>query len=189
MKLLRLLIFVLSAFFCAVSAAGAERPVVWNMDRLERVRETLPGNRLCRRALSDLRRRCDSLLPVPNPHVMMKRAVPASGDRHDYMSLSRYYWPDPGSADGFPYVRRDGETNPDVDLYDRNRITELADNVCALTVGFYLTDDLRYGAKAGEMIRTWFLDEVTSMNPGLDYSQMIPGKNGGKGRPSGIIDM
>lgn len=27
------------------------------------------------------------------------------------------------------------------------------------------------------------------MNPGLDYSQMIPGKNGGKGRPSGIIDM
>ena len=134
MKLLRLLIFVLSAFFCAVSAAGAERPVVWNMDRLERVRETLPGNRLCRRALSDLRRRCDSLLPVPNPHVMMKRAVPASGDRHDYMSLSRYYWPDPGSADGFPYVRRDGETNPDVDLYDRNRITELADNVCALTV-------------------------------------------------------
>lgn len=77
----------------------------------------------------------------------MKRAVPASGDRHDYMSLSRYYWPDPGSADGFPYVRRDGETNPDVDLYDRNRITELADNVCALTVGFYLTDDLRYGAR------------------------------------------
>ena len=60
MKLLRLLIFVLSAFFCAVSAAGAERPVVWNMDWLERVRETLPGNRLCRRALSDLRRRCDS---------------------------------------------------------------------------------------------------------------------------------
>lgn len=86
-------------------------------------------------------------------------------------------------------MRRDGETNPDVDLYDRNRITELADNVCALTVGFYLTDDLRYGVKAGEMIRTWFLDETTSMNPGLDYSQMIPGKNGGKGRPSGIIDM
>lgn len=168
---------------------GAEQPVVWNKPHLDKVRCALPRNRVYRQALSALTLQCDSLLGQVNPCVTLKSVVPASGDKHDYISLARYNWPNPETADGFPYVHRDGETNPEVDIYDRNRMTEFADGVSALTVAYYLTDDARYGEKARDMVYAWFLDEATYMNPNLDYSQMIPGKNGGKGRHSGIIDM
>ena len=186
MKLFRskLLLCTLLGAICCSDGMGAG----WKQERLEQVRGALPGNRLYRRALKVLSAQCDSLLTTANPSVMMKECVPASGDRHDYTSLARYYWPDPATADGFPYVRRDGETNPDVDRYDRNRVMEFAGGVYALAVGYWLTDDARYGEKARDMIRTWYLDEATRMNPNLTYSQMIPGRNGGMGRPMGIID-
>ena len=41
-----------------------------------------------------------------------------SGDPRDYVSLSPYWWPDPKKEDGLPYIRRDGEINPDRDHYD-----------------------------------------------------------------------
>lgn len=179
---------LLGAICCCADAADAERASGWKQARLEQVRGALPGNRLYRQALEELSARCDSLLTTENPSVMMKETAPASGDKHDYTSLARYYWPDPATADGFPYVRRDGETNPDVDRYDRNRVTEFASGVYALAIGCFLTDDARYGEKACGMIRTWYLDEETRMNPNLTYSQMVSGRNGGMGRPMGIID-
>src|SRR5690242_13391509 len=41
--------------------------------------------------------------------VTSKTATPPSGDKHDYMSQARYFWPDPKSPNGLPYIRRDGE--------------------------------------------------------------------------------
>src|SRR6202165_907703 len=46
--------------------------------------------------------------------VMDKGTVPPSGDKHDYMSQAPYFWPDPKKANGLPYVRRDGERNPEI---------------------------------------------------------------------------
>ena len=39
--------------------------------------------------------------------------LPPSGDKHDYMSVGPYWWPDPSKPDGLPYIRRDGEVNPE----------------------------------------------------------------------------
>lgn len=36
-----------------------------------------------------------------------------SGNIHDYASVSRYRWANPDTPDGLPWVRRDGELNPD----------------------------------------------------------------------------
>ena len=36
--------------------------------------------------------------------VTDKADAPASGDKYDYMSLARYYWPDASKPDGLPYV-------------------------------------------------------------------------------------
>lgn len=44
--------------------------------------------------------------------VAHKTKLAPSGDKHDYASYSRYWWPDPEKEDGLPYIRRDGETNP-----------------------------------------------------------------------------
>src|SRR5690348_13803992 len=43
--------------------------------------------------------------------VMQKSSAPPSGDKHDYMSLAPYFWPNPNTADHLPYIRRDGERN------------------------------------------------------------------------------
>src|SRR5438046_1678932 len=39
--------------------------------------------------------------------VMHKPQTAASGNKHDYLSLMLYYWPNPDTADGLPYVYRD----------------------------------------------------------------------------------
>ena len=47
--------------------------------------------------------------------VMDKGVTPPSGDKHDYMSQAPYWWPDPSKPDGRPYIRRDGDRNPEID--------------------------------------------------------------------------
>ncbi len=51
----------------------------------------------------------EPLLTVTSRTVM----VAPSGDKHDYLSLSPYWWPDTTKPVGLPYVRRDGVTNPE----------------------------------------------------------------------------
>ena len=46
--------------------------------------------------------------------VMDKHFVPPSGDKHDYMSQAPYFWPNPATSNGLPYIRRDGERNPEI---------------------------------------------------------------------------
>lgn len=130
----------------------------------------------------------DSLLDIKNPTVMDKEFFPPSKDKHDYLSLSRYWWPDETKDDGLPWVRKDGQTNPDTqtDKVDRPRIGVLTQGVYTLGVAYYLTGDEKYAEKGVSMIRTWFLDPDTKMNPNLEYAQSVPGYN--EGRRSGILD-
>ena len=44
----------------------------------------------------------------------------------------------------------------------------------------------RTAAKAAEMLRTWFLDPKTLMNPNLEFAQAVPGQNSGRG--TGILE-
>jgi hypothetical protein len=113
--------------------------------------------------------------------------LPPSGDKHDYFSLSPYWWPDPSKADGLPYIRRDGETNPESkkDL-DRPRLGAMVDNVNTLALAYYLTGDERYAERAGRQLRAWFIDDATRMTPHLHFSQLVRGNP--KERGSGIID-
>ena len=118
--------------------------------------------------------------------VVDKDATPPSGDKRDYMSQAPYWWPDPGSADGLPYVRRDGEINPDSAGYDRAPLAGLCSALSALAPAYFFSDLEHFAAHAGLLLRTWFLDEATSMRPHLDYGQAIPGQCHGRG--AGIID-
>ena len=59
--------------------------------------------------------------------VMYKNRTPPSGDKHDYMSQGSYWWPDPTKPDGLPYIRKDGERNPETlsDEVDRASMAKL----------------------------------------------------------------
>ncbi|MHC1778761.1 MAG: alginate lyase family protein [Bacteroidales bacterium] len=119
--------------------------------------------------------------------VKDKKRVAPSKDPRDYITLSPYWWPDPSTPDGLPYIRKDGERNPEVYEYnERVNSTIFAEVVQMLSIAFFLTEDEKYASKVAEMLRVWFLDPVTGMNPNMTYSQTVPGMTEIRG--TGIID-
>ncbi|AWW28858.1 hypothetical protein DN752_01215 [Echinicola strongylocentroti] len=120
--------------------------------------------------------------------VVKKTGVPPSGDKHDYMTIGPYWWPNPSTSDGLPYIRRDGEINPETrnDFTDYVEWQNFVRSLTILRDAFYFSENDVYAKKALVLIKTWFLDQETKMNPNLDYSQSIPGKT--DGRKFGIIE-
>jgi hypothetical protein len=141
-----------------------------------------------RDAVARLRHDADKALNALLVAVTDKQTqLPPSGNKHDYYSLSPYWWPDSTKPGGLPYVRHDGVTNPESkrDL-DQPRVAEMGDHVQALALAYYLTGDEKYAARAAQQLRTWFLDSATKMTPHLRYAQLVKGNPNERG--SGIID-
>src|SRR5258706_11583328 len=114
--------------------------------------------------------------------VVTKGATPPSGDKHDYLSQAPYYWPNPKTANGLPYVNRDGERNPEINqITDHHSLDQLESSVEPLALAYYFKGDEVYAAKAVSLLRAFFLDSATRMNPNLQYAQFIPGVNTGRG--------
>lgn len=166
---------------------GAQAQSLWNTTHLENVKQSL-GEPLYAVPYQALKAEADRLLDAQPLSVMMKEKTPASGDKHDYMSQARYYWPDSSKPDGLPYISRDGESNPELKKLDRNRLGATASRITTLTLAWYFSGEEQYARKATELIRVWFLNKDTRMNPNLEYAQMIPGHNNDKGRCYGLID-
>lgn len=119
--------------------------------------------------------------------VMQKEKTPPSGDKHDYLSLSIYSWPNPKTKDGLPYITRDGQVNPDSKIgTDASALVQLCEASFTLALAYYLSGNDKYAEHAADLLRTWFLDPSTKMNPNLTYAQAVMGKN--EGSPGGIID-
>jgi hypothetical protein len=118
--------------------------------------------------------------------VVDKKLAPPSGDKHDYMSVGVYWWPNPDTPDGLPYVRRDGHINPDYFASDGGGLRAMTDALETLSLAYYFTSDERFAARAAKILRVWFLDETTRMNPNLRYAQAVPGVT--EGRRVGIVD-
>lgn len=109
----------------------------------------------------------------------------SAGDIHDFYSEGDYWWPDPDNPEG-PYIRRDGETNPENFVAHRHAMIRFSMLVGNLTSAYLLTHDEKYIDAALTHIRAWFIDPGTKMNPNLLYAQAIKGITTGRG--IGIID-
>lgn len=132
--------------------------------------------------------KADKLLTIKNPSVMDKRLVPPSKNKHDYLSLSRYYWPNPNTKDSLPWIPIDGKINPYVltQNVDYKNLQFLGNSLHKLSLAYSLSDEKKYAEKGVSMLKTWFLNKATVMNPNLKHSQIIPGNV--SAQRSGILD-
>src|SRR6266481_3993307 len=86
--------------------------------------------------------------------VTTKAGTPPSGDKHDYMSQAPYFWPDPRSPNGLPYIRRDGERNPELNkITDHQTLDQMEAAVRTLSVAFFFKGNEEYAAKATTLLR------------------------------------
>jgi hypothetical protein len=156
--------------------------VIWNTKSIDEAKEknTVQVRSIIREANKKLNQRLVT--------VVDKELTPSSGDKHDYMSMGRYWWPDPTKSDGLPYIRKDGQSNPEIEKLDRYPLSNFAQGVETLSLAYYLTLDEKYAKKAVRNLRVWFIDEATKMNPNMNYGQTIPGVRNGLGRGEGILD-
>lgn len=175
-----------------VSAAVAAKPyVLIDQQGLDALRQTVQAKQLNAtqtKLVDALLQRAEQMLAKPNPSVMSKTLLPPTQDKHDYLSISRYWWPDPSKDNGLPWIRKDGQTNPDTqtDAVDRKNLGRMAVGTKSLALAYFFSGEAKYAQKAASMVRTWFLDSETRMNPHLLYAQSVPGND--KPRRSGILD-
>jgi hypothetical protein len=107
--------------------------------------------------------------------------------RNNYFSIGPYWWPNPDTDNGLPYVRKDGQVNPERDrVSDRGEIQSFVKAIEALALTYHATQKEHYAEYAVELLECWFLNEVTRMSPNMVNAQAIPGLQSGRG--TGIID-
>ena len=113
------------------------------------------------------------------------KATRSSGGRHDYYSEGSYWWENPNDPSG-PFIRKDGERNPQNFKDHKRALREFCLKVTTLTAAYELTNDERFALHAIDHILAWFANPLTKMNPNLLYAQAIKGISTGRG--IGIID-
>ena len=109
----------------------------------------------------------------------------SAGDNHDFYSEGDYWWPDSLNPEG-PYIRLDGQTNPENFVAHRHAMIRFSSIVGNLTSAYLLTKDKKYADAVMQHVRAWFEDKETFMRPNLQYAQAIKGVATGRG--IGIID-
>lgn len=159
----------------------------WDYSWMEKVKKDLnDGGEIFLPAFNQLIVEADEALNGGVFSVTFKEMFPPSKNKHDYMSMGPYWWPDPKKEDGLPYIRRDGEVNPERDKLDSSQKNKMINAVRSLSLAWYFSGEEKYAKKAAQLLRVWFLDEETLMNPHLEYAQAIPGRT--PGRFIGVID-
>lgn len=168
-------------FFCIQMSAAINGPFLWDIDNIQQLKNKGRGNA----EFMNWVNAANTFVKTAGPTVMDKPKT-WSGDKHNYETVAPYYWPDPNNPQG-KYIVLDGKMNPDYNLYDRNRLDELAVRCKTLAIAYYLTGDTSYSTAWLRDMNRWFVDKATKMYPQFDYAQIIP-THTSMGVPGGIIE-
>jgi len=120
--------------------------------------------------------------------VTSKTLLPPSGDKHDYLSIAPYRWPNPETESGNPWIVKDGQINPMTrgDDTDYIRLKAMFNALNKLSMAYYFSGDAKYADKAKAIVQIWFINDSTKVNPNIRYGQGIPGEV--EGRRAGFIE-
>lgn len=128
----------------------------------------------------------NKLLEEECPTITKYPALMSKGSIHDYYSNGSYWWPNPKTANNLPYIRKDGQLNPNNFTKHKDLLLKLSIDSSVLYRAYHLTKERKYIEKLEKNLHTFFVNPNTKMNPSLNYSQAIPGIC--EGRSIGLID-
>src|SRR5258705_8787367 len=164
-------ILLISLTLVIAGEITAQLPKVLVMDakRLADVKKKWEQKDAAVHKLADsLQKQADRFLKMKPVSVMDKQFTPVSGNKHDYMSQAPYFWYDSTKPNGLPYMRKDGVRNPEIyKITDRTYLGDLENATRTLSLAWYITGEEKYAGKSAELLRIWFLNESTKMNPHL----------------------
>lgn len=128
--------------------------------------------------------------------VTAKADTAPSGDIHDFWHAVSEAGPDPDLPEAFDYTRADVRKGPgrglrraDARLCDRTQLQRMIDDSSALALGWSLTGESEMARHGARLVRTWFVNRSTRMNPHLTFSRFDPQADQPAGAPSGIAAM
>ncbi len=151
--------------------------------------KTQTGNLNLQNELIQLLKEADLLLKIPAPSVLDQKKSPEGVDPHNYVTYAPYWWPNPNTKNGLPYVRKDGVINKKLRAQgDDIAFTKMANSVYLLGLAYFYTQEEKYSKQAANFITTWFLNPETKMNPNVKHGQIILGKHN-LGRRAGINEL
>lgn len=171
----------------SLRAKAAEPRLFLSENELARIKDALAKNGRFDEPAAQMRANAERALKAGPWSVTYERPVGRGVDAgpNDYYSEGPYWWPDPKNPGG-PYIRRDGERNPERFMGNRQSLGQMCEAVLALGQAAYFLGDARCAERTARVLNTWFLDAKTRMNPHLEYGQAVLGHNTGRG--IGIID-
>ena len=105
-----------------------------------------------------LRDDANGALKQPLLSITAKSLVPPSGDKHDYLSIGPYSWPDATKPDGLPWINKDGQVNRDrVKVApDSDWLGKVSSRVHSMATIYAATHEEKYALGAIAALRGWF---------------------------------
>ena len=173
-KIIALLMVLGMSVFCENQFVSVPQEYV------EKTLVSKPLPQFTRKRIEYARSKRDEYLKLPLYNIVEgKKLTAKSGDPHDYISVGPYWWPNPETKDGLPYIRKDGIINPIYFDGDNMRMGKMTDVVMHLAILWYFDKDKEAASRAVGQLKVFFLDKSTRMNPNLNYGQAVPGVSDG----------
>lgn len=169
--------FIASASFLCGSLQAQPDMIGTNIEKLNTLRLKLKdGDKALTRECSGLLKKADKLMKDPVESVMTGD-TPPSGDNHDFFTIGKYAWPNPKTENGLPYKRIDCKINPESkgDKYDLGKLERMFSKINVFTRAWFYSGNEKYAQKASEILKVWFINADTKMNPGFNYASATPG--------------
>lgn len=163
-----------------------QKPILYvhNIENLQHNKEEIEkGNKELIQAKERLIKEANKIISKDESYTVIgKKELPPSGDIHDFYSLARYWWPNPKTKDGLPFIRKDGKPYPGrKKSADSEMLSNLGEDAYILGLAYFFTGNETYAKQVKKMIDVFFINKKTKMNPNFEYAQVIRGKGNSDG--------
>jgi len=131
-------------------------------------------------SMDNIKASAEKIIGTPIPLKTDTEVVAPSGDKRDFVSLSRYWY----RTEGGELKEKDGIKNPETENYpDSEKLNRVVNNILvasfAAESAVNQEEKEKFARHAVAALKAWFVNEETRMTPNFEYAAMKPGETTG----------